>query len=131
MPGTDPTVPADWFARGDLDLQTTEILLGHGGPLEMAAFHLQQTIEKYLKGFLIHQGWRLRRIHHLDVLIQEAIARDPDFAPFLSPCQTINEYYMETRYPMGVYTPFSHADIANDLNTTRALITLIRSKVTP
>jgi len=26
MPGTDPTVPADWFARGDLDGENNSLL---------------------------------------------------------------------------------------------------------
>ena len=42
-----------------------------------AAFRLQQAIEKYLKGFLLARGWRLRRIHDLGVLLSEAVRHDP------------------------------------------------------
>lgn len=70
MPETDSTLPADWFAQGDLDIQAAEILLAQGGPLPIIAFHLQQAAEKYLKGFLLSTGWFLRRIHDLEVLIQ-------------------------------------------------------------
>lgn len=73
MPGTDPTVPSDWLARAELDFEAAEILLTQAGPLAMVAFHIQQAIEKYLKGFLIHTGWRLRRVHDLEVLIQQAL----------------------------------------------------------
>jgi HEPN domain-containing protein len=62
MPGTDPTVPSDWLARGDLDFEAAEILLTQAGPLSMVAFHILRAIEKYLKGFLIHTGWHLRSI---------------------------------------------------------------------
>jgi len=129
MRGTESTLPADWFAQGDLDVQAAEILLAQGGPLPIVAFHLQQAVEKYLKGFLLATGWSLRRIHDLEVLVQEAIARDPDFTPFLAPCQRITEYYIETRYPIGVHTPLRRDDLEADLNTVRALIALIRRKV--
>jgi len=129
MLGTESTLPADWFAQGDLDVQAAEILLAQGGPLPIIAFHLQQAVEKYLKGFLLSTGWPLRRFHDLEVLIQEAIARDPDFTPFLAPCQRITEYYIETRYPIGVHTPLQRNTLEADLSTVRSLIALIRQKV--
>ena len=104
MQATESALPSDWFAQGDLDLQAAEILLTQDGPLPVVAFHLQQAAEKYLKGFLLSAGWKLRRIHDLEVLILEATARDYDFASFLAPCQRITEYYIETRYPIGIHT---------------------------
>ena len=94
-----------------------------------SSFHLQQAVEKYLKGFLLSTGWPLRRIHDLEVLIQEAIVRDSDFAPFLALCQRITEYYIETRYPIGVHTSFQQDVLEVELNIVRALIMLIRRKV--
>lgn len=82
MSEADSTLPADWFAQGDLDVQAAEILLAQGGPLPIIAFHLQQAAEKYLKGFLLSTGWPLRRIHDLEALIQEAIVRMPTSPPF-------------------------------------------------
>ena len=73
MPGLESTLPSDWFAQGDQDILAAEILLNQNGPLPIVAFHLQQAVEKYLKGYLLSQAWRLRRIHDLEVLIQEAI----------------------------------------------------------
>jgi HEPN domain-containing protein len=99
MPASESTLPQDWFVLADLDLQATEILLAEDGPLPIAAFHLQQAAEKYLKGYLLSTGWSLRRIHDLEVLISEAADRDEDFAEFLEPCQRITEYYIESRYP--------------------------------
>lgn len=129
MPETNSSLPEDWFAQGDLDIQAAEILLAQDGPLLIVAFHLQQAIEKYLKGFLLFTGWSLRRIHDLEVLVQEAIAHDVDFTPFLSACQEITEYYIETRYPTGVHTPLKREPLEAHLETTRDLIALIRRKV--
>jgi HEPN domain-containing protein len=126
---TDVNLPAEWFAQGNLDIQAVEILLSQSGPLEIVAFHLQQAVEKYLKGFLLASGWSLRRIHDLEILLQEAIARDADFAAFLPSCQRITEYYIETRYPMGFSTPLLPDTLEDDLRILYALIALIREKV--
>lgn len=131
MSGAESSLPIDWFARGDLDIQAAKILLSESGPLTIVGFHLQQTIEKYLKGFLLSTGWSLRRIQDLEVLIQEAIAHDVDFASFLAPCQEITEYYIETRYPMNIHTSLQRETLAANLETTEELISLIRQKVTP
>jgi HEPN domain-containing protein len=108
MFNNESSLPTDWFDQGDLDIRAAEILLDQDGPHRIIAFHIQQAIEKYLKGYLLSQSWPLRRIHDLEVLIQEAITRDNDFSPFLSSCQKITEYYIESRYPLGIYTTLTN-----------------------
>ena len=45
----------DWMLLADKDLYAAEILLKDSYPLTgIIAFHSQQTIEKYLKAFLIN-----------------------------------------------------------------------------
>lgn len=129
MRETDSILPEDWFAQGDLDMRAAEILLDQGGPLPIVAFHLQQAVEKYLKGFLLSTGWALRRIHDLELLLQDAAKRDADFAPFLPFCQRVTEYYIETRYPLGIQTPLREEALEQDLNTARELMALIHRKV--
>lgn len=129
MRETDSTLPQDWFAQGDLDLKAAEILLDQGGPLSVVAFHIQQAVEKYLKGFLLSTGWTLRRIHDLELLLQEALSRDADFAPFLPFCQRATEYYIETRYPLGIQSPLQEDVLKQDLDTAREIAALIRWKV--
>jgi HEPN domain-containing protein len=128
MPEAEALPPTNWYTQGDMDVQAADILLAEDGPLPVVAFHIQQAVEKYLKGFLISTGWPLRRIHDLEILAQEAIARDADFAPFLAPCQRITEYYIETRYPLGIHTLLQPETVQADLETTRALIELILQK---
>ena len=36
---------------------------------EAAGFFLQQSVEKYLKAFLLQRGWKLKKIHDLDALL--------------------------------------------------------------
>jgi hypothetical protein len=65
----------------------------------------------------------------LESLIQEAIERDAAFAPFLSPCQEITEFYIETRYPIGVKSPLPSSMLMKSLAVTQELVRLIRTKV--
>jgi HEPN domain-containing protein len=129
MPQTDSTLPNDWFEMGDMDLQAARILMTQGGPFPIVAFHLHQTIEKYLKGYLLSAGWPLRRIHDLEMLIQQAIAYDHDFVPYLESCQEITEFYIETRYPVGARSPLPSSVLAKSLNVAEELVARIRRKV--
>ena len=129
MAATESTLLADWVAHGDQDFEAANILLTANGPLSIVAFLLQQAIEKYLKGYLLAQGWALRRIHDLEILIQEAIARDTNFMPFLAACQQITEYYIESRYPIGVSTPLDRSTLVADLTMVQTLIRLVRQKL--
>jgi len=56
--------PEDWRKIAEKDWHRMEVLLEDGDP-EGAAFFLQQSLEKYLKAFLLERGWKLRKIHEL------------------------------------------------------------------
>lgn len=49
----DKSVYLQWFEKGENDLSEAEFLLKHDRPLEDVALFIQQSAEKYLKGFLI------------------------------------------------------------------------------
>lgn len=129
MPAAESSLPQDWFDLADLDLQAAEILLAEEGPLPVVAFHLQQAVEKYLKGYLLASGWTFRRIHDLEVLIGEATNRDEAFATYLEPCQRITEYYIESRYPTGIHSPLTADDLQSDLGIVHQLVDLIHQKL--
>lgn len=57
MPDPDKVnkVVAEWVRKAEDDLKTAETLLplGRQAPLEVACFHIQQCVEKYLKALLV------------------------------------------------------------------------------
>ena len=75
------------------------------GDTEDAAFHLQQALEKALKGFLINRGWTLRRTHNLSVLLDEAAVFVPGLEPFRDLCEEASAFYVEERYPLATESP--------------------------
>lgn len=60
-------------------------------------YNVQQAVEKYLKAFLLSQGWGLRRIHTLSVLLDDAIQYEPAFEQYRLACQKITTFYMLDR----------------------------------
>jgi len=76
--GRESFLPQDWHAMAALDIRRSEILLVYDDP-GGAAFHLQQALEKYLKGYLIGKGWKLERTHDLEELLDHAVDYETQF----------------------------------------------------
>jgi len=89
----------DWVQLADKDLYAAEILLKDEYPLtNIVAFHCQQTIEKYLKAFLIEKDIPIIKTHDL-VRLNGMINEVNDLGLDESKLMTINEVYIESRYP--------------------------------
>ena len=99
MPLEESSYPEDWFAKAQQDVRTVEILLREQDVPDVAAFHLQQAVEKYLKGFLLSRGWKLQRTHNLEVLLNEAIHFDPGLERFRDLAEEATDFYTLERYP--------------------------------
>ena len=120
--------PQDWFRIGGKELKRSQNLLS-SGDVEGAAFNIQQAIEKYLKGYLLSQGWDPRRIHDLDILLSEATVHDPSFADFRASCQTITHYYLIERYPLAVSWELTTEEIGESLAIAEKIIRKIKELV--
>jgi len=89
----------DWTKLADKDLYAAEILIENEFPLtNIVAFHCQQTIEKYLKAYLIEKNIPVIRTHDL-VRLNGMIKEVDDLGIDEEKLMTINEIYIETRYP--------------------------------
>ncbi|HVJ49916.1 HEPN domain-containing protein [Desulfitobacterium sp.] len=81
------------------DLQSAQILFEHDADYGIVCFHLQQAVEKYLKGYLIRQMGILQDGHSLVKLCKKATSYEAGFKAFLKDTAFLNTYYIETRYP--------------------------------
>lgn len=124
----ESSLPKDWFMKGDADIQTVEILLEHEGDMEVAAAHVQQAIEKYIKGYLIANGWELKRTHDLVELLDYAVEYNPEFEKFRQICEESTAFYFETRYPLLQRGP-SREEIKDALSKAKDLIDMILKEV--
>lgn len=99
MPGAESLYPPDWLRIANKDVERAERNLAHDDAAA-AGFYLQQAVEKYLKAYLLSNGWKLKRTHDLSLLIDAAIAYDPQWESFRISCERITGYYVVERYPL-------------------------------
>ncbi|MEO0277964.1 MAG: HEPN domain-containing protein [candidate division WOR-3 bacterium] len=64
-----------------------------------SSFFLQQSLEKFIKAYLLSHGWELKKVHHLDFLINEAAKYNPDLVKFKKICRPISSYYVLDAIP--------------------------------
>jgi HEPN domain-containing protein len=113
----------EWFLRGEHDFQSAYILLKQNGYPDTIAVLIQQAVEKYTKGFLLGRGWKLRKIHDLELLVEEATKYDKSFIPFLDLARRLSAFYIEDRYPPGPARGYSQEEIATIYAQASDLIT--------
>ena len=89
----------DWILLAEKDLCAAQVLLKEEHPLtNIVAFHCQQTIEKYLKSFLIEKDIPLIKTHDL-IKLYGMVKEIKDLGIDEEKLITINEVYIESRYP--------------------------------
>jgi len=101
----------EWFEKGHKDIEDAEFLLENDRAVENVSFHIQQAVEKYLKGFLIYHGWKLERIHDLVKLLEETVKIDKSFKRFIVPMRKITNFYFESRYPIGYQVDYTNQEL--------------------
>ena len=98
---------AEWLKKGDEDEMSIEAILKENGAPSTACFLSQQMVEKYLKGYLVYQGKKILKIHDLVMLFNLVKKIEPAFAKFQKAIETLNRYYIATRYPADFPEGFS------------------------
>ena len=98
-PDYDVTTFETWRLKAEEDFTAASILAEHGGPAATICFLCQQVAEKYLKGYLLLRRQSPKRIHHVDVLLEDCIAFDDSFQLLVDDAVFLKRYYIESRYP--------------------------------
>lgn len=112
--------PADWLKKALGDFARVRVRLREGD-VEDAAFHLQQAVEKALKAYLLLKGWRLKKIHDLEALLDDAVKYHAPFEPFRPLVQEVTGYYLTERYP-GFEEGPSEEEVATTYDQAKPLI---------
>jgi len=119
----------EWFERGNHEIETAQLLYEQQGYTDTIAYHIQQAIEKYLKGYLVLKGQKPLWTHELDTLLNLAEKFDPDlYSPFIELCERATRYYIEDRYPPGPPPEYDREEMKADLDLAWELVKKIRQK---
>ncbi len=70
---------------------------------EAICFHAQQSIEKFLKAYLIYKDVDIPRTHNLDYLLQKCIEIDERFK--ILNVDNLTDYAVDIRYAEDFYIP--------------------------
>lgn len=117
---------AEWFLYASRDLESARILMTHNGPEDVVANHIQQAVEKYLKGYLIYRGWELIKTHDIEFLLSEAAKYEKAFARFYHFGRTISAFYFRHRYPPLPESHFKPDEVMQLYDTALELIELAK-----
>lgn len=119
-----------WLAKADADVSGARTLLA-AGQSDLAAFLVQQAVEKALKALLVAAAQDVRRTHDIDLLSTQARSHWPDLLPEPFPLAAVGQWYVTTRYPGLDTSPPATAEVAEALEAVAALIALISSHAPP
>ncbi len=111
----------DWLKIARTDWERTKRNLRDKDTIS-AGFFLQQCVEKYLKAFLIKHGWKLKKIHRLDALLDEAIKIMSALSSFYEFCEKVSPYYQADRYPPFADLKITEEDINENLEKAKEFI---------
>lgn len=93
-------IAKEWFKKAEDDYKSAKVVLEEGGYYGTTCFLSQQIAEKYLKGYLIFAGQKFEKIHDLVRLLHECKKLNQNFSELDQICIVLNNYYIETRYPL-------------------------------
>jgi HEPN domain-containing protein len=119
----------EWFETAKKDLKGAKILYEHDADYGLVLFHLEQAVEKYIKGYLILKTGMLQEGHSLIRLCKKATAFDNEFRKFIKDCAFLNGYYIETRYPSEDPLIAEDEDVKDGLKFTEEIIEFIEKVI--
>jgi HEPN domain-containing protein len=128
MPRKNSQYATDWMRVAEKDWKRVNRAL-EDGDAEEAGFWLQQAAEKYLKAYLLFKGWTLRRVHDLEVLLNEATNYQRELSRYVSACQKISGYYLAERYPIMDGPSLTAEDVLGSREDIEPLIDYIRREL--
>jgi len=86
-----------WLLKSQRDLEAAKVLFEHG-LFDVVVYHCQQSAEKALKAYLVHQEVILQKTHNLVVLLESCLAFDINFEILRDSAEILTPYATEFRY---------------------------------
>ncbi len=93
-------IAQEWFEIAETDIASAKFLQNmHPVPIEIICYHCQQSVEKYLKGFLALNEHEIIKTHDLVLLNQLCFKYDKEFKSIEEECLRLTDYAVNVRYP--------------------------------
>ncbi len=112
----------DWFYLARADLLAATVLFEQNEDLYVAVgFHLQQCMEKVIKGFLKKLKVRFSKTHDMNYLLTLLEKENQELANSLEWARELTDYAVMARYPEAILeVDLSHDRLAGLMEKTKA-----------
>jgi HEPN domain-containing protein len=98
---TSESDPNDWLFLARERLRAADALFAAEGVTLTGVELLQESVERFLKAFLVSNGWRLRKVHDLGFLLEECVRYDSSFSRFTDLADSLTAQFWAQHYPGG------------------------------
>lgn len=112
----------DWYERASHDINSAELLFQHDGSSDTICYLVHQAVEKYLKGFLLFYNNDYPLIHDLIKLLRLCNKSNEHIIDYLEECKSINGYYIDQRYPVGMPWDYPKAEVKKVIEQAKSII---------
>lgn len=107
----DPKIIREWLDKADEDFGFASVSMDDEVEyFPQICFHFQQAAEKYLKSYIVAHELEFKKIHELRVLLKICSKHNKDMVCLKDACEKLDQYYIETRYPVHWPTKFAKTD---------------------
>lgn len=96
-----------WFNKAQNDLKTGKDEFKTENPAtDTICFHMQQAVEKYLKGYLVYFGHEAEKTHNISRILEKCLSMDASFTALADAgIEILTPYGTVIRYPDDFYMP--------------------------
>ena len=115
--------PREWLRYAEEDFSVAERERQSQRPAyHTICFLCQGAAEKFLKGYLIAQGWTLEKTHDVLALIELCADYDAHLGAMVAEGATLNEYIVAGRYPGDIaFEEIGEAETDEALEATQRI----------
>lgn len=126
----DLQIISEWLKKADEDFQFASLNLREQRPFyAQICFHFHQMAEKYLKAYIVANELEFRKIHDLPLLLKICSSKDSSLDILREPCEYLNAFYIETRYPVHWPTNYSYDVAQRALSAAEEIRSVIEEKI--
>lgn len=121
----------EWIKKAENDLKAAAAIWNYyeKPPTDMVCYHCHQVVEKALKGYLLFREGTLPKIHDLVALLNHCLQKDISLEFLKQNIAILNQYYIETKYPLDEPIEYSKDEAKEALNKASFVFEAIKKKI--
>lgn len=120
----------EWFERAQADYDFAKMGLEQTQHYGQVCFLCHQTVEKYLKGFLVAHGIKPEKTHFLGMLVEQCVEADAAFRDWINACRRLERHYIAPRYPVPMAGEYKRRDAEEALRVAESIMSLVERNLT-